>query len=118
MEQIVVPEKPTEANITMPDLSDPKLIAAGAGSAADGAAQREPPFLGIARPPLWATAGRRIAVIAGAVALLFGDRALYRLGVHGLPRKLGAVAIATGVLALGFWLTRWPRALLTRSADS
>ena len=94
------------------------------GAAHSGsAAQTEPapirePFLGIARPPRWATAGRRIAVVAGALALLFGDRALYRFGIHGLPRKLGAVAIATATMAVGFWLTRWPRAIPARGPES
>ena len=60
-------------------------------------------------PPLWITAGRRIAVMCGALALLFGDRLLYRVDVHGLTRKLGAVVIATAVLAIGYRITRWPR---------
>jgi len=62
-------------------------------------------------PPIWIAAGRRIAVICGALALLFADRILYHVGIHGLSRKLGAVVIATAALAVGFWITRWPRLL-------
>ncbi len=52
---------------------------------------------------------RRLSVAAAALAFYFGDRLLYALGMHGLPRKLAAVAVATLILAVGFWLTEWPR---------
>jgi hypothetical protein len=73
-----------------------------------GAASFEGRF-GSNTSPLWITAGRRIAVICGALGLLLGDRLLYQVGIHGLTRKLGAVVIATAVLAIGYWITRWPR---------
>jgi hypothetical protein len=60
-------------------------------------------------PPFSIVAARRAAVIAAALVLVMGDRALYRMGMHGLGRKLGAVALATAVFALGAWLSRWPR---------
>jgi hypothetical protein len=48
---------------------------------------------------------RRVAVAAGALSFYFGDRLLYQIGIHGLPRKCGAVILATAVLAAGFWWT-------------
>lgn len=59
--------------------------------------------------PSWVSAGRRVAAIAAALVLVLGDSAVYRMGMHGLGRKVVAVALATGVLAFGAWLTRWPR---------
>ena len=61
------------------------------------------------RPPSWLWIARRASVAAAVLALYYGDHLLYHFGMHGLARKLLAVALATIALATGFSLTRWPR---------
>ena len=46
-----------------------------------------------------------LSMAGGALALFLGDRGLYQLGMHGLPRKLGAIAIAVAVIAGAVQLT-------------
>jgi len=56
--------------------------------------------------PAWLVIARRAAVVASVLAYFIAYRLAFLADLHGLPRKLSALAAATAALLLGFRLTR------------